>query len=176
VAPVTLILGGCRSGKSALALKTGNETEAEERIFIATAVTFDAEMKERVRKHRAERGPGWTTIEAPLSLPEALAEHGLGGRVVLADCLTLWVSNLLLEREDSAAVEGRIAELVRAVKAAACPLILVSNEVGSGVVPESTLGRRFRDLAGLANQAVAACAHTVIWTVAGIPVVIKPGH
>jgi adenosylcobinamide kinase / adenosylcobinamide-phosphate guanylyltransferase len=171
---VTFILGGCRSGKSGLALATANATAAGERLFIATAVAFDAEMQDRVRRHRAERGPGWTTLEVPLALPEALSEHGRPDRILLVDCLTLWVSNLLIELEDPAAVESRIADLVRAVKACGCPVILVSNEVGLGVVPESGLGRRFRDLAGIANQSVAACAHEVILSVAGIPVVIKP--
>lgn len=174
MAQVTFIIGGCRSGKSGLALAKAEAAGAEKRVFIATAVAFDAEMQERVRRHRAERGPAWTTFEVPLALPEALAEHGRPGRVVLVDCLTLWVSNLLLEVEDSAAVEDRIAALVRAVAACRGPVILVSNEVGLGVVPESRLGRQFRDLAGIANQSVAACAQEVILTVAGIPVVIKP--
>ena len=171
---VTLILGGCRSGKSALALEKGNQTEAGQRIFIATALAFDAEMMDRVRRHRAERGADWRTLEIPLALPEALAEQGRVGRVILVDCLTLWVSNLLLESGAPAAVEGRITELGGAIRACACPLILVSNEVGLGLVPESKLGRQFRDLAGIANQALAACANEVIMTVAGIPVVIKP--
>ena len=174
MAQLTFILGGCRSGKSGLALRTANAAAAEQRIFIATAVAFDAEMQDRVRRHQAERGAGWRTLEVPLSLPEALAEHGREGRVILVDCLTLWVSNLLLKLEDPAAVESRIAELVRTVKASAGPVILVSNEVGLGVVPDSQLGRQFRDLAGLANQSMAACASEVIMTVAGIPVVIKP--
>lgn len=174
MAQVTFILGGCRSGKSALALAKANATPAGERIFIATAVALDAEMQERVRRHRAERGPGWTAFEVPLELPEALAEHGRPGRVVLVDCLTLWVSNLLLALEDPAAVEGRIAALGRAVAACRSPVVLVSNEVGLGLVPESRLGRQFRDLAGIANQSVAACAQEVILAVAGIPVVIKP--
>lgn len=174
LAQVMFVLGGCRSGKSGLALRAANEMEAQQRIFIATAVAFDAEMQDRVRRHQAERGAGWKTLEIPLALPEALFEHGREGRLILVDCITLWVSNLLLECAAPAAVESRIAELVRAVAAAACPVILVSNEVGAGVVPESKLGRRFRDLAGIANQSLAACADKVIWTVAGIPVVIKP--
>jgi len=174
VAHLTFILGGCRSGKSGLALEVANETKAEQRIFIATAVPFDGEMQDRVRRHQAERGAGWKTLEVPLALPEALVEHGRAGRVILVDCLTLWVSNLLLELEDPAAVENRITGMVEAVQAAASPVIVVSNEVGSGVVPETKLGRRFRDLAGIANQSLAACADKVIWTVAGIPVVIKP--
>ena len=174
MAHVTFILGGCRSGKSSLALRTAEAVDAGQRIFIATAVPFDAEMQDRVRRHQKERGAGWITLEAPLALPEALTEHSREGRVVLVDCLTLWVSNLLLEWMDAAAVENRIAELVRVVQACAGPVILVSNEVGLGVVPDSQLGRQFRDLAGMANQAVAAVADEVVMTVAGIPVVIKP--
>jgi len=173
MAHVTLILGGCRSGKSHFALKTANEARADRRIFIATAVAFDDEMRARVKQHRAERGAGWTTVEAPLALPEALAEHAGEGRVILVDCLTLWVSNLILDGQGPAQAAARIPELVSAVKASPCPVILVSNEVGSGIVPENQLSRRFRDLAGTANQAVAACARTVVWTVAGIPVIIK---
>ena len=174
MAHVTFILGGCRSGKSSLALRTAEAVDAGQRIFIATAVPFDAEMQDRVRRHQKERGAGWITLEAPLALPEALTEHSREGRVVLVDCLTLWVSNLLLEWTDAAAVENRIAELARAVQACTGPVILVSNEVGFGVVPDSQLGRQFRDLAGMANQAVAAEADEVIMTVAGIAVVIKP--
>jgi len=174
LAQVMFVLGGCRSGKSGLALRAANEMEAQQRIFIATAVAFDAEMQDRVRRHQAERGAGWKTLEIPLALPEALVEHGREGRLILVDCITLWVSNLLLEWTDAAAVERRIAELARVVQACAGPVILVSNEVGLGVVPDSQLGRQFRDLAGMANQAVAAGADEVIMTVAGIPVVIKP--
>lgn len=174
MAHVTFILGGCRSGKSSLALRTAEAVDAGQRIFIATAVPFDAEMQDRVRRHQKERGAGWITLDVPLALPEALTEHSREGRVVLVDCLTLWVSNLLLEWMDAAAVENRIAELVRVVQACAGPVILVSNEVGLGVVPDSQLGRQFRDLAGMANQAVAAVADEVVMTVAGIPVVIKP--
>jgi len=173
MAHVTLILGGCRSGKSGFALKTANETKADQRIFIATAVALDEEMRARVKQHRADRGAGWMTVEAPLALAEAVTTHAGQGCVILVDCLTLWVSNLLLEVQDPAQAAERIPDLVNAVRAAPCPVILVSNEVGSGIVPENQLARRFRDLAGMANQAVAACAHTVVWTVAGIPVVIK---
>lgn len=175
MANVTFIIGGCRSGKSSLALRTAEAVDAGQRIFIATAVPFDAEMQDRVRRHQKERGAGgWITLEVPLALPEALTEHSRESRVILVDCLTLWVSNLLLEWTDAAAVERRIAELARVVQACAGPVILVSNEVGLGVVPDSQLGRQFRDLAGMANQAVAAGADEVIMTVAGIPVVIKP--
>jgi adenosylcobinamide kinase/adenosylcobinamide-phosphate guanylyltransferase len=173
VAHVTFILGGCRSGKSGFALKTAEETAAARRVFIATSVPFDEEMQERVKRHRAERGAAWTTVEAPLTLPEAIVEHARENRVLLADCLTLWVSNLLLELQDPAQVEGRIPHLVNALRSAPGAILLVSNEVGCGVVPENRLARRFRDLSGSANQAVAAAAERVVWVVAGIPVHIK---
>lgn len=173
MAHVTFILGGCRSGKSGLALKTARETTAAERVFIATSIPFDEEMQDRVKRHRAERGAGWTTVEAPLTLPAAIAEHAREDRVLLADCLTLWVSNLLLDLQDPAKVEDRIPHLVRAVGSAPGSIILVSNEVGSGVVPDNRLARQFRDLAGAANQAVAAAAERVVWVVAGIPVHVK---
>ncbi len=171
---VTFILGGCRSGKSALALKTANAVAADRRVFIATSMPCDDEMKARVARHRAERGAEWTTVEAPLALSEAIAENTRSGCVVLVDCLTLWISNLLLETGSPAKVETRILRLIGTLAQAACPVLLVSNEVGAGIVPENTLAREFRDLAGTANQAVAAAADRVVWVVAGIPVTIKP--
>lgn len=170
---VTFILGGCRSGKSGLALKTANAIAADRRIFIATAMPFDDEMKARVARHRAERGTAWTTLEAPLALAEAIAVNTRNGCVLLVDCLTLWISNLLLETGAPSEVETRIAHLVNTLAQASCPVVLVSNEVGSGIVPENQVARQFRDLAGTANQAVAAAAHRVVWVVAGIPVTIK---
>jgi adenosylcobinamide kinase / adenosylcobinamide-phosphate guanylyltransferase len=170
---LTFILGGCRSGKSGLALKTANAIPADRRVFIATSIAGDDEMKERVARHRAERGAGWTTVEAPLALAEAIAANARSGCVILVDCLTLWISNLLLETGAPAAVEARIAHLISTLAQAPCPVVLVSNEVGAGIVPENKLARQFRDLAGTANQAVAAAAHRVVWVMAGIPVTIK---
>ena len=171
---VTLVLGGCRSGKSGFALQTAGAIPAERRVFVATSMPLDDEMKARVERHRAERGAGWTTVEAPLALAEAIAENARDGSVILVDCLTLWISNLLLSTGASAAVEARILRLIETLAQAACPVVLVSNEVGAGIVPENKLARQFRDLAGTANQAVAAAAHLVVWVVAGIPVTIKP--
>jgi adenosylcobinamide kinase/adenosylcobinamide-phosphate guanylyltransferase len=171
---VTFILGGCRSGKSGFALQTANAIPADRRVFIATSMPFDDEMKARVARHRAERGAGWTTVEAPLALAEAIAENARNGCVILVDCLTLWISNLLLPTGAPAAVEARIPRLIRTLAQAACPVVLVSNEVGAGIVPENKLARQFRDLTGTANQAVAAAANRVVWVVAGIPVTIKP--
>jgi adenosylcobinamide kinase/adenosylcobinamide-phosphate guanylyltransferase len=171
---LTFFLGGCRSGKSGLALKAASAIPADRRVFIATSMPFDDEMKARVARHRAERGAGWITVEAPLALAEAIAENARSGCVVLVDCLTLWISNMLLETGAPAAVEPRIPHLIRTLAQAPCPVVLVSNEVGAGIVPENTLARQFRDLAGTANQAVSAAANRVVWVVAGIPVTIKP--
>ena len=170
---LTFILGGCRSGKSGFALLTASAIAADRRVFIATSMPLDDEMKARVARHRAERGAGWTTVEAPLALAEAIAENARNGCVILVDCLTLWISNMLLSTGAPAAVEARIPHLIRTLAQASCPVVLVSNEVGAGIVPENKLARQFRDLAGTANQAVAAAANRVVWVVAGIPVTIK---
>lgn len=171
---VTFILGGCRSGKSGFALKTADAIAAGRRVFIATSMPCDDEMKARVARHRTERGAGWTTVEAPLALTEAIAANARSGCVILVDCLTLWISNMLLETGAPAEVETRIPRLIQALAQVSCPVVLVSNEVGAGIVPENKLARQFRDLAGTVNQAVAAAADRVVWVVAGIPVTIKP--
>lgn len=182
MARVTFVLGGCRSGKSRFALEAAASIPADQRVFIATAVPFDEEMRTRVARHQAERGDAWTTIEVPQNLPEAIREYGgRPERVVLVDCLTLWINNLLLEASESgsgseatsALIQTRIVRLVAAIESARCPVVLVSNEVGAGIVPENRLARSFRDLVGSMNQAVAACASRVFWVVAGIPVAIK---
>jgi len=174
LAKVTFVLGGCRSGKSRYALEAAQGLAADRRIFIATAVAFDDEMRERVARHRAERGRKWTTIEAPLELPETIAAQSRRpDNVILVDCLTFWVNNLLMESPEPAAAQIKVAQLVAAVAGARCPVFLVSNEVGAGIVPENRLARSFRDLVGSMNQAVAACAAQVVWVVAGIPVTVK---
>jgi adenosylcobinamide kinase/adenosylcobinamide-phosphate guanylyltransferase len=172
--PITFILGGCRSGKSGYALQTANAMSAAKRIFIATSIPFDDEMQERIRRHRAERGTRWLTVEAPVNLPEAISEHAGEDRVILADCLTLWISNLLLELHDPAQVEARVRRLAEVIQSAAGHLLLVSNEVGCGVVPENKLARQFRDVAGFTHQTVAAVAARVVWMAAGIPLTLKP--
>lgn len=171
---VTFILGGCRSGKSRFALDAAQQVTADRRIFIATAVAFDDEMRDRVRRHQAERGPEWATVEAPVRLAEAVDAHGRRpGNVILVDCLTFWVNNLLMESAEASPARDRIPQLIAAVEGSRCPVILVSNEVGAGIVPENRLARRFRDIVGSLNQAAAACAAEVVWVVAGIPVRIK---
>ncbi len=167
------VLGGCRSGKSSYALETAHMLPGSNNVFIATCIPHDDEMKQRVDRHRQERSQAWETIEAPLLLPEAIADNSRRADTVLVDCLTLWVSNLLMDSDDSAQIEAQIPRLIDAIIASDCPVVLVSNEVGQGIVPENKLARQFRDLVGYVNQAVAGCADEVIWTVAGIPVVIK---
>jgi len=170
--PFTLVLGGARSGKSAFA-QTAAEAKASENggrlVMIATAQAFDSEMVERIARHREDRGSAWTTLEAPLDIADAL--KGLGaGDVVVVDCLTLWVSNLMLGEQDVAAAA---AELVAAVQRFEGALWLVSNEVGFGIVPDNALARRFRDEAGRLHQALAQAADAVTLVVAGLTLRLK---
>jgi adenosylcobinamide kinase/adenosylcobinamide-phosphate guanylyltransferase len=168
-----LVLGGCRSGKSSHALELA-EAMGPRRIFVATCVPRDDEMRERVARHRLERSDAWQTLEVPVDLAGAIDTHGAAADVILVDCLTLWLSNLLMESDDTDALRRRIDALAHAVHHAPGAVVLVSNEVGAGIVPENRLARLYRDLAGWANQAMAAACDRVVWTVAGIPVTIKP--
>ena len=167
------VLGGCRSGKSTYALQTAENVNGNKKIFVATCQPQDEEMAQRVARHQKERGQRWTTIEEPLHLPEAISEHRPHADVMLIDCLTLWVSNLLMDDNEEAQLKNVISRLTDAMKKTACPLIVVSNEVGTGIVPENQLARQFRDVTGWLNQAVAGCASKVVWVVAGIPVTVK---
>jgi len=167
------VLGGCRSGKSGYALETAQKFAGDNNVFIATCIPRDDEMKLRVAQHQQERSKHWLTLEAPLDLPSAIVAAGGKASVLLVDCLTLWINNLLMENHDSEQILNQFQSLTRAVSSATCPVVLVSNEVGTGIVPENKLARLYRDLVGSANQAVAACVDQVVWTVAGIPVTIK---
>ena len=163
-----LVLGGARSGKSNLALRIA-ERIGPRRRFVATAEAFDAEMADRIARHRRERGTGWDTLEAPLDLPAAV-ESAVGVDVVLIDCLTLWLSNLMFAGRDPAEAT---AALMAAMHASGTPVILVSNEVGLGLVPETPLGRAFRDAQGRLNQAVAARCRSVVFVAAGLSLSLK---
>ncbi len=169
----TFVLGGCRSGKSGHALKLAEETTGSKRLFIATCIPQDEEMKQRVMRHQQDRNKSWDTAEVPLLLPDAINEYGKEANVVLVDCLTLWVSNLLLETDEVEKINKQVTGLTRAVESSGCPVIIVSNEVGTGIVPENRLARMYRDAVGFANQQVAQCCEEVIWMVAGIPVKVK---
>ncbi len=168
-----LITGGCRSGKSRHALELAQQAKGNHKTFIATCVPQDDEMLQRVARHKAERNSDWQTIEEPVKIADVISKHQVSSDVILVDCLTLWMNNLLMASEDFKIIENRIQQLTQALQLAAGTVILVSNEVGSGIVPENRLARLFRDAAGLVNQRVASCADKVIWMVAGIPVVIK---
>jgi adenosylcobinamide kinase/adenosylcobinamide-phosphate guanylyltransferase len=170
--PFILVLGGARSGKSAFAQAAAEALAAESGgrlVMVATAQAFDSEMVERIDRHRQDRGPAWTTLEAPLDLAGAL--DGLGaGDVVVVDCLTLWLSNLMLDERDVAAA---VAQLVAGVERFEGRLWLVSNEVGFGIVPDNALARRFRDEAGRLHQALAQAAEAVTLAVAGLTLRLK---
>lgn len=170
---VTLITGGARSGKSAHALALAEDAPGERRFFVATAEPADDEMRERIAHHRARRPAEFTTVEEPIALGDALA--ALDGRadIVVIDCLTLWISNLMLAgRSDEAVIAGACA-LAEALAAARFDSIVVTGEVGAGIVPENPTARRFRDLLGWTNQALAQLAGRVVLMVAGCPLRVK---
>ena len=166
---VTLVLGGQRSGKTRHA-EALVERQPGACIYLATAEAGDAEMAERIRRHRERRGGRWRTHEEPLELPDALHACAGGDRAVLVDCLTLWLTNLLGAGRDPVA-EGE--RLVAALAELPGPVVLVSNEVGQGVVPDNALARAFVDHAGRLHQAVAAAASSVVLMAAGLPITLK---
>ncbi len=165
----TLVLGGARSGKSAFA-ECLVANSGLKRVYLATGAAGDEEMRARIDRHRARRGENWRTIEEPLAIIDALAREAAPHRAILIDCLTLWLSNLMHANRDS---EREIQRLAAALRAATSPIVLVSNEVGLGIVPETPLGRRFRDAQGRLNQAIAATAGNVALIVAGLPLWLK---
>jgi adenosylcobinamide kinase / adenosylcobinamide-phosphate guanylyltransferase len=166
---LTLILGGARSGKSRHA-EALVASAASCGTYIATAEAGDAEMAARIAEHRARRGAFWRTVEAPLDLSAAILVHADPLRPILVDCLTLWISNLLCVNR---VVEHESEKLRAALHTAGGPVVLVANEVGLGLVPETPLGRRFRDAAGRLNQDIAALAGRVVFVAAGLPLVLK---
>ena len=162
---VTFVLGGARSGKSTRALALA---EAQPRVFLATAEPLDDEMAERIALHRAERGPDWDVIEAPLEIAEVIEAHSQG--TLLIDCLTLWLSNLMHFQRD---IDAETMKLTQALGSAKADVVLVSNEVGMAIAPENALARRFRDAQGRLNQRVAAVADCVEFVAAGLPLRLK---
>ena len=164
---IVLLVGGARSGKSRIA-QARAEALPGELVYVATGEALDAEMAERIAKHRADRGARWRTVEVPLDLPEAIRREN--GRVLLVDCLTLWLSNLLLGEHD---IDAATERLLAALDAATGTVLLVSNEVGMGIVPENALARRFRDEAGRLNQRVGTVATEVLLVAAGLSLRMK---
>jgi adenosylcobinamide kinase/adenosylcobinamide-phosphate guanylyltransferase len=169
---ITLVLGGVRSGKSrhVQTLAAGVSSVA----FVATARPSDEEMRRKIERHRAERPKQWRTFEVPLDLDSVLAEEGSNYRIVMVDCLTLYAANLLeAEHGNLIAVEERLQKFYAALRSAPCSVALVSNEVGSGIVPPFPEGRTYRDLLGEINQRVASIANNVLLMVAGLPLTLK---
>ncbi|MHC4250391.1 MAG: bifunctional adenosylcobinamide kinase/adenosylcobinamide-phosphate guanylyltransferase [Planctomycetota bacterium] len=167
----TLVTGGGRSGKSRRALELALPREAK--AFIATAEALDDEMRARIEKHREDRGEEFLTVEEPFDLARAV--RSLPGEIEVAviDCLTVWLGNLVHRHEGEARAFAEVPAFVELVRDPPCDLIMVTNEVGMGIIPANELARRFRDLAGTVNQAVAALADEVVLMVSGVPVVIK---
>lgn len=172
-----LVFGGARSGKSSYALGLADrlflndDIDISQGLFVATARALDEEMRQRIHAHRKERGRRWHTLEEGFLLAEALQQAGSSYRVILIDCLTMWLSNLLLSDSYDAIVE--IKALADAIRLSPTPVILVSNEVGMGLVPEKFLGRRFRDIQGRLNQDMAQIIDTVVFMAAGLPLILK---
>lgn len=167
----TLLTGGARSGKSAYALMLAEKAPGG-KIFIATAEARDAEMRARIEKHKTERGPGWITVEEPLALAETVNVHGGAENCIVVDCLTLWTSNML-EQFDDAMFAQKADELAAAVAGVAAEVIVVTNEVGLGIVPADPISRAYRDRLGLVNARLAAVCGRVLLMVAGLPLMIK---
>jgi adenosylcobinamide kinase/adenosylcobinamide-phosphate guanylyltransferase len=166
---VMLIVGGARAGKSRYAERLMSARPARHAV-IATALAGDAEMAERIARHKTERDKSWEVIEQAISVRSAIRNAARPDRIVLVDCLTLWISNLMAEKRD---IDVEVQGLVGTLQIAAGPVIIVSNEVGLGIVPDNALARAFRDNLGRANQAVAAAAECAVFMAAGIPLVLK---
>jgi adenosylcobinamide kinase / adenosylcobinamide-phosphate guanylyltransferase len=171
VKEIILITGGARSGKSSYAEQRAREL-GPRRLYIATAEAKDAEMRQRIEEHKRRRGKEWVTIEEPIELAETLLAQRAQTDCALVDCLTLWMSNLLLQY-DRRFVEEKVGQLLETASRLDFHLVFVTNEVGSGIVPDNPLARQFRDLSGWANQRIAAAANEVLLVVAGIPMIVK---
>lgn len=164
-----LVIGGARSGKTAYGMRLAVERNLD-RWMIATAEAGDAEMRERISRHRAERGANWQVAEEPVALVETLARTAAPDRIIVVDCLTIWLSNWFLREFDYA---GELNRLAAWLQESTSPVILISNELGMGLVPETALGRGFRDAHGRMNQKLAAVCDCVTFVAAGLPLVLK---
>ena len=168
---IILVTGGARSGKSKYAEQRAQELGGR-RLYIATAEAKDDEMAQRITEHKKRRGNDWTTVEEPVELSSVLLAQRGRTDCALVDCLTIWLSNLLLHRDAEYAGQ-QVELLVQNLPRLDFHVVLVTNEVGWGIVPDNALARQFRDLAGRANQRIAESAHEVVLTVAGVPMIVK---
>ncbi len=167
------VTGGARSGKSSFALQLA--APYVKRVFLATAEPFDGEMQQRIGKHRDERGDHFTTVEEPIALDRALRELPAGTDVVLLDCLTVWTGNLMhyAEGRGEGEIDKQVERFLDALHHLPCDIIIVSNEVGMGIVPENAMARRFRDIAGIINQRVASLSTEAWLLCSGLPLRLK---
>ena len=168
---ITFVTGGARSGKSRYALE--KTVSARRKVFIATAEVTDDEMRHRIALHRAERGDAFVTIEEPLDLADALKRIPADTDIAVVDCLTVWLGNLMYRRPCEDDEYPAVQVFLDALQNPPCSMVIVSNEVGMGLVPETPLGRRFRDVAGRVNQAVAYLSHNAVFMVSGMPIQTK---
>lgn len=166
----TLVFGGARSGKSRFAERFAVNSGLQ-KVYIATGAAYDDEMTERISAHRQQRGAGWITIEEQIDLKGILRDECRPGRVLLVDCLTLWLSNLIFADRDIVSESAELCDLVARIEGAC---IFVSNEVGMGIVPENRLSRSFRDAQGRLNQDIAEVCSQVVFVAAGLPLLMKP--
>jgi adenosylcobinamide kinase/adenosylcobinamide-phosphate guanylyltransferase len=170
-----LVLGGAKSGKSTFALKICNQLNKKP-VFLATARALDDEMAERIRRHKLERGNEWITEEEPLNIKDAILRLAKDDRIIVFDCLTLWINNLYMEyEEDRNAIEMAMDDLLGILEGIKGAIIIVSNEVGSGIVPDNPLARSYRDDIGFLNQRIAGLSRKVVNVIAGLPLVLKDG-
>lgn len=170
---ITLLTGGARSGKSSYAIKLASSYTGK-KAFIATATAFDDEMKTRIINHQSERQNTFETIEEPVNISSIIKNLSKNYSVIVIDCLTVWIGNLFYTCQDNEKeILSHVNEFVEALKQSECDVIIVTNEVGWGIVPENKMARSYRDIAGFTNQAIAAIAQNVMLFCSGIPVVIK---
>jgi adenosylcobinamide kinase / adenosylcobinamide-phosphate guanylyltransferase len=167
-----LITGGCRSGKSQFALDYANRHFHKKR-YLATSEALDEEMVKRIEDHKKRRGLDWQTVEEPIKIAEAIRQHEDDVEVILLDCITLWLSNLLMRQKSDHEIMNEVDKFIDTINQGQVSFIIVSNEVGMGIVPVDPLGRRFRDLSGMANQKIAEAAQTVVFMVSGMPIFMK---
>jgi len=168
------VLGGCRSGKSSHALSIANHIQCKNKYFIATLKPYDKEMEQRVLSHQKQRDKSFITIEETEDIVSRIKENDSIDSLFLIDCLTLWITNLILNNNTDVFLEAE--KLISSIKEIKAGLIFVSNEVGCGIVPENQLARQFRDIAGFVNQKMAKNIENVVWMVAGIPIIIKDNN